>query len=49
MHEDTYVKSQYAPAYNLQVEKRFTNTSNTTLHPDDRIIATVRIKNTSTA
>ena len=44
--ETTFIKTQYATAYNIDVEKRYTNSSHATLYPDDRIVASIRIKNT---
>lgn len=42
-----YVRSQYAPAYNLSVDKKYTHT-NKILHPSDQVTTTIRIKNTGT-
>lgn len=44
---DTYVRSQYATAYGLQISKQYTNTTHATLYPDDLIQARISIKNTS--
>jgi hypothetical protein len=44
---DTFVRSQYAPAHGLIIEKRYTNTTNLNLHPDDLIRANISIKNTT--
>ncbi len=44
---DTYVRSQYATAYGLQISKQYTNVTHTTLYPDDLIQARISIKNTS--
>ena len=43
----TFIRSQYAKAYGLNVEKVYTNTTHATLYPDDRIAATIRIENSS--
>lgn len=40
-----YVKSEYAPAYGLDVEKRYTNLSSTTVHGGDRIQVEIHITN----
>lgn len=45
--EDTFVRSQYATAYGLNIEKKYTNTTHTTLYPDDLIQARISIKNTT--
>ena len=44
---DTYVRSQYATAYGLQISKQYTNVTHATLYPDDLIQARISIKNTS--
>ncbi len=44
---DTFVRSQYAIAYGLEIEKRYTNTTHATLYPDDHIRSTIRIRNTT--
>lgn len=46
--EDTYVRSQYAPAYGLSIEKVNTNLSNSTLYPGDQVQAHITIKNNTT-
>ncbi|MBC7503535.1 VCBS repeat-containing protein [Candidatus Gracilibacteria bacterium] len=44
---DTYVRSQYASAYGLEIEKKYANLTHTTLYPNDRINTIIRIHNTS--
>ena len=44
-----YVRSEYAPAYGLQVEKRYRNLSDTTLHTGDRVQVEISLKNTTNA
>ena len=46
---DTFVRSQYAIAHGLSIEKTYTNKSNATLFPDDLIEARIVIKNTTNA
>lgn len=46
---DTFVRSQYAIAHGLSIEKTYTNKTNTTLFPDDLIEARIIIKNTTNA
>ncbi len=43
----TYVRSQYAPAYGLDISKVYTNTTHPTLYTGDSITATIRIHNTT--
>ncbi len=43
---ETYVKSQYAPAYNIEVSRTWKNISHTFLQSGDRIVAEVTLKNT---
>ena len=43
------MRSQYAPAYGLDIQKIYTNTTHSTLYPDDVIQAKIVIKNTSGA
>ena len=45
--QDTFVRSQYAVGHGLNVEKKYTNTTHTTLYPDDLIHAQISIKNTT--
>lgn len=45
--EDTFVRSQYAVAHGLSIEKKYTNTTHVTLYPDDLIQARISIKNTT--
>ena len=45
--ESTYVRSQYAGAYGIDISKTYTNTTHPTLYTGDSITATVRIKNTT--
>jgi hypothetical protein len=42
----TYIKSQYAWAYNLEVSRTWKNLSSSTLHGWDRILAQITLKNT---
>jgi uncharacterized repeat protein (TIGR01451 family) len=44
---DLYVRSEYAPAYGLDIEKRYRNISADTLHAGDRVQVEITIKNTS--
>lgn len=44
---DTYIKSQYAPAFGIEVERSFRNISSTFLHAWDVIEVTITLKNTS--
>jgi hypothetical protein len=46
--ETTYIRSQYAPAYGLDISKVYTNATHATLYTGDRITATIRIRNTTT-
>lgn len=45
---ELYVKSEYAEAYGLQIEKRYRNLSSTSLHEWDRVQISIALKNTST-
>ncbi len=44
---DLYVRSEYALAYGLEIERKYTNTSSDVIHSGDKILATITIKNTS--
>ncbi len=44
---DTFVRSQYTPAYGLDIEKTYTNVSHPVLYPDDLIRVHITIKNTT--
>jgi len=44
---DTYIRSQYATAYGLNIEKVFTNITHPTLSPGDHVQAHISIKNTT--
>lgn len=43
-----YVRSEYAPAYGVDIEKKYRNITNTTLHTGDRIQVEITLKNTTT-
>ncbi len=44
---DTYIRSQYATAYGLNIEKVYTNITHPTLSPGDHIQAHISIRNTT--
>jgi hypothetical protein len=44
---DIFVRSQYATAYGLAIEKIYTNVTHPVLYPDDMIQARISIKNTT--
>ncbi len=46
---DTFVRSQYASAYGLSIEKTYTNVSHPILYPDDMIHSRITIKNNTTS
>lgn len=46
---DTYIQSQYAPAYGIEVSKTFQNISNSTVHAGDKIEVAIALRNTGTA
>ena len=45
----TYLKSQYADVHGLDIQNTYQNPTHETLFPEDRITATITIKNTSNA
>ena len=45
---ELYVRSEYAPAYGLEIEKRYTDISSGYLKSGDRIRVQVSLKNTTT-
>lgn len=47
LNPDLYVRSEYAPAYGLEIEKKYRNITSSTLHGGDRIIVEITIKNTT--
>lgn len=44
---DTYIKSEYAPAYGVEVARSFQNLSNPFIHAGDTIEVSIALKNTS--
>jgi hypothetical protein len=44
---DLYVRSEYAPAYGLEISKTYRNLTATTLHAGDRIAVEITLKNTT--
>jgi uncharacterized repeat protein (TIGR01451 family) len=44
---DVFVRSQYATAYGLSIDKIYTNVTHPVLYPDDVIQARISIKNTT--
>ncbi len=46
---DTYIQSQYASAYGIEVSKTFQNISNSTVHAGDKIEVAIALRNTGTA
>lgn len=46
---DIYVRSEYASAYGLEIERKYTNTSSDVIHSGDKIEATITIKNTGSS
>ncbi len=44
---DLYVRSEYAPAYGLEIERNYKNNSSDVIHSGDKILSTITIKNTS--
>ena len=47
LNPDLYVRSEYAPAYGLEIEKKYRNITSSTLHGGDRILVEITIKNTT--
>ncbi len=43
----TYIKSEYASAYGVEIEKSYTNLAGSTLHTGDRVQVDISIKNTT--
>jgi hypothetical protein len=46
---DIYIRSEYAPAYGVEIEKKYKNITATTLHGWDRIRVEITIRNTTPA
>lgn len=47
INPDLYVRSEYAPAYGVEIEKKYTNISSSTLHGGDRVLVEITLKNTT--
>jgi hypothetical protein len=44
---DLYIRSEYAPAYGVEIEKKYQNITSSTLHGGDRILVEITLKNTT--
>ncbi len=47
INSDLYVRSEYAPAYGIEIEKKYKNITSSTLHGGDRIQVEITLKNTT--